>query len=401
MADTNHHEVKLVAQKFEPSHRLKTASIALIAIGALGFLIGLMQNPDRLWAAYLVAFFFVSCLGVGGLFFTAIQNLTKAGWSVSIRRLAEGMASFLPVVIVGSLVLLLGLKKLYPWANAEVIANNPVIAAKTAYLNVPFLIVRLLVFSLGMFFFGKKIIGNSTKQDQTGDHALTHSNVGWSIAWVLFFALSFSLFSVDLLMSLLPTWYSTIFGVYCFAGLFQSSLAFLALMMLYFKGTGIVQGYYSMDHVHDVAKFLKGFTVFWAYIAFSQFMLIWYANIPEETEFYLMRSEGGWMAISFSLLFFKFIIPFLVLLPRGVKRDAKQLSVICVLILIMQYVDIYWLVYPNFFEGHVVFGGYEIAMLSLFLGLFLMLMIKFFQKNNVVAIKDPRMHEAIHHHVTY
>ncbi len=401
MADTNHHEVKLVANKFEPSHRLKTASIALIAIGALGFLIGLMQNPDRLWAAYLVAFFFVSCLGIGGLFFTAIQNLTKAGWSVSIRRLSEGMASFLPVVIVGSLVLLLGLKKLYPWANAEVIANNPVIAAKSAYLNVPFLIVRLLVFSLGMYFFGKKIIGNSTKQDQTGDHALTHSNVGWSIAWVLFFALSFSLFSVDLLMSLLPTWYSTIFGVYCFAGLFQSSLAFLALMMLYFKGTGIIQGYYSMDHVHDVAKFLKGFTIFWAYIAFSQFMLIWYANIPEETEFYLMRSEGGWMAISFSLLFFKFIIPLLVLLPRAVKRDAKQLSVMCVLILVMQYVDIYWLVYPNFFEGHVVFGGYEIAMLALFLGLFLALMIRFFQKNNVVAIKDPRMHEAIHHHVTY
>jgi len=399
MADT--HDIKLVANKFEPSHRLKTASIALIAVGALGFLIGLMQNQDRLWTSYLVAFFYVSCLGLGGMFFTAIQHVTKAGWSTSIRRLTEGMTSFLPVIILGSLVLMIGLKKLYPWANADVIANNPIIAAKTAYLNMPFLIVRLLVFSFGMYFFGKKIVGNSLKQDQTGDHALTTNNVGWSIAWVLFFALSFSLFSVDLLMSLLPTWYSTIFGIYCFAGLFQSSLAFLILMMLYFKKTGVIQGYYGMDHVHDVAKFLKGFTVFWAYIAFSQFMLIWYANIPEETEFYLMRAEGGWMAISFSLLFFKFIIPFLALLPRGVKRDEKQLPVICFLILVMQYVDIYWLVYPNFYEGHVVFGGYEIAMLCLFMGLFLMTMIKFFQKNNVVAIKDPRLHEAIHHHVTY
>jgi hypothetical protein len=398
---SNTHETKLVANKFEPSHRLKTASIALIAIGALGFLIGLMQNPDRLWSAYLTAFFFVSTLSLGGMFFTAIQHVAKAGWSASIRRLSEGMTAFLPIIIIGSLVLMVGLKKLYPWANADVVANNPVIAAKTAYLNMPFLIVRLLVFSLGMYFFGKKIVGNSLKQDQSGDHALTLSNVGWSIAWVLFFALSFSLFSVDLLMSLLPSWYSTIFGVYCFAGLFQSSLAFLILMMLYFKKTGVIQGYYTEDHLHDVAKFLKGFTVFWAYIAFSQFMLIWYANIPEETEFYLMRSEGGWMAISFSLLFFKFIIPFLALLPRGVKRGDTQLPIICVLILIMQYVDIYWLVYPNFFEGHVVFGGYEIAMLALFLGLFLITMIKFFQKNNVVAIKDPRLHEALHHHVTY
>ena len=396
------HEIKLVANKFEPSHRLKTASFAMIAIGALGFLVGLMQNPERLWTSYLVAFFFVSCLGLGGMFFTAIQHVAKAGWSAGIRRLSEGMASFLPAIIVGSLVLLIGIKKLYVWANPEVMAENPMIKAKEAYLNVPFLIARLMIFAVGMFLFGKKIIGNSLKQDQTGDQNLTHANVGWSIAWVLFFALSFSMFSVDLLMSLLPTWYSTIFGVYCFAGLFQSSLAFLILVMLYFKKTGVVQGYFGIDHVHDVAKFMKGFTVFWAYIAFSQFMLIWYANIPEETEFYLMRAEGGWMAISMGLLFFKFIIPFLALLPRGVKRDEKMLPVICVLILIMQYLDVFWMVYPNFFEGHVsVPGIYEIAMLALVLGIFLSLMIRFFQKNNVVAIKDPRMHESIHHHVSY
>lgn len=399
MADTNHTQLHI--EKFEPSQKLKTAAIAFIAIGALGFLIGLMKNQDRLWTSYLVAFFYVSCLGLGGLFFTAIQHIAKAGWSSSIRRLAEGMASFLPVIIIGSLLLVAGIKHLYPWSNPEVVAANPIVAAKTAYLNVPFLIVRLLVFSLGMYFFGKKIIGNSLKQDVTGDQALTERNVGWSIAWVLFFALSFSLFTVDLLMSLLPTWYSTIFGVYCFAGLFQSSLAFLILTMMYFRKQGIIKGYFGVDHIHDVAKFLKGFTVFWAYIAFSQYMLIWYANIPEETEFYLMRAHGGWMAISLSLLFFKFIVPFLALLPRGVKRDEKQLIAICVLVLVMQYVDVYWLVYPNFYEGHVTFGFYEVAMLLLFMGIFLMTMIKFFQKNNVVAIKDPRLHEALHHHVSY
>ncbi len=396
-----HKHVELIARKFEPTQGLKTASFALTAVGGLGFVIGLIQNPERLWTSYLVAFFYVACLGLGGMFFTAIQHIAKAGWSAGIRRFSEAMSSFMPIILIGGLVLLFGVKTLYPWANEEYVSKMPLVAAKAAYLNIPFLIVRLLVFALGMIFFAKKIVGNSLKQDAGGGDQLSHSNTAWSIAWVLFFAIFFSLFSVDLLMSLLPTWYSTIFGVYCFAGLFQSSLAFLLLMMLYFKKNGSVQGYYGMDHVHDIAKFLKGFTVFWAYIAFCQFMLIWYANIPEETEFYLLRADGGWLGISFGLLFFKFIIPFLALLPRGVKRDEKSLVVICALILVMQYIDIYWLVYPNFFHGHITFGFYEIALLALFLGIFLMTIIRFFQKNSLVATKDPRMHESINHHVTY
>ncbi len=399
MAET--HKTELHIQKYIPAQNLKLVSIAFMAIGLVGFVIGLMRNQERLWSAYLVAFFFVTCLGVGGLFFTAILNLSKAGWSASIRRLAESMTSFFPIIIVGSLVLIFGLKYLYPWARPEVVLDSPVIQAKTAYLNTGFLVFRLMSFAIGMFLFGRKIVGNSIKQDQTGDVKLTESNVGWSIGWVLFFAISFSLFSVDLLMSLLPSWYSTIFGIYCFAGLFQSSLAFLILILLYLRQQKVVSGYYTDDHIHDVAKFMKGFTVFWAYIAFSQFMLIWYANIPEETEFYLMRAEGGWMAISFGLLFFKFIVPFLVLLPRAAKRSPGNLVAVCVLLLVMQYMDIYWLVYPNFNEGQVVFGFYEVAMLLLFLGVFLMTIMRFLQKNSVVAIKDPRMHEALHHHVTY
>lgn len=398
MASENH---TLHVSKFEPSQTLKTIAFALVAIGVIGVIVGLLKNQERLWTSYLVAFFFVSCLGLGGLFWSSVQNLAKAGWSTSIRRLAEGFTSFIPVMVVGSLVLLAGVKVLYPWANAEYVAAKPLVAAKGAYLNVGFLIVRLLVFGLGMLFFAKKIVGNSLKQDESGDQQITHSNVAWSIAWVLFFALSFSLFSVDLLMSLLPTWYSTIFGVYTFAGLFQSSLALLILTMIYMKKQGYIQGYYTVDHIHDVAKFMKGFTIFWAYIAFSQFMLIWYANIPEETEFFLLRTSGGWMGISMALLIFKFIVPFLALLPRGAKRNEKHLVVIATLILVMQYVDIYWLVYPNFFENHVTFGFYEVTSLFLFAGLFLLTLMRFYQKHSLVALKDPRLHEALNHHVTY
>lgn len=396
-----HSETKLHVGKFEPSQKLKTVAFAFTVIGFAGFVVGLLKNPAGMWPAYLTAFFYVSCLGLGGLFWSAINHLAKAGWSTSVRRLAEGFTSFIPMTIAGSMLLLVGAKHLYPWMDAEYISGNDLVAAKTAYLNVPFMAVRLLVFGIGMFMFAKCIVGGSIKQDADGDVKYTHKNVARSVAFVLFFALSFSLFSVDLLMSLLPTWYSTIFGIYCFAGLFQSSLALFILVMYYMKNKHFVSGYYTAEHIHDVAKFLKGFTVFWAYIAFSQFMLIWYANIPEETEFYLMRSMNGWMVVSAALLVFKFIVPFIALLPRWAKRTEGHLSAICVLILIMQYVDIYWIVYPNFNEGHPVFGFYEVSLLMGFIGIFMLLAMRFYSKNSLVAIKDPRLHEALHHHVTY
>jgi hypothetical protein len=146
---------------------------------------------------------------------------------------------------------------------------------------------------------------------------------------------------------------------------------------------------------------MKGFTVFWAYIAFSQFMLIWYANIPEETEYYIMRAQNGWMALSFALLIFRFIVPFIALLPKALKRNENHLLAVSGLILVMQYLDIYWMVYPNFFDGKVTFGITEIGMFLGFAGLFLAVFFRFLNKNSIVAIKDPRLHEAISHHVTY
>lgn len=396
------HTQELKVEKFQTPSHIKTLIGVLIAIGLLTFAISWMKSPERLWPAYLTAFFFFSCLGLGGLFFTALQHVAKAGWSSSIRRYSEAMTSFVPFIFIGGLVLLAGMKYLFPWADSHVVATNPVIAAKTGYLNVGFFVGRLVVFCGGWFLFKWLIVGNSLKQDQTGDHQLTLKNVGISIGFILFFSLSFTAFAMDLLMSLLPTWYSTIFGIYCFSGLFQSSLAVMALIIIFIKRSGAVKGYVTVEHQHDIAKFLKGFTVFWAYIAFSQFMLIWYANIPEETEYYIMRAQnGGWLSISFGLLIFRFIVPFIALLPRGLKRNENHLILVSVLLLVMQYVDIYWMVYPNFFDGHVTFGVVEIGIFCGFAGLFLFGLTSFFQKFNLIPIKDPRLHEAISHHVTY
>jgi hypothetical protein len=234
-----------------------------------------------------------------------------------------------------------------------------------------------------------------------GKEIYTHQSVGTSIAFLLVFSLGFSLFSVDLLMSLLPQWYSTIYGIYMFSGMFQATMAALMLLMIYVRRQGFVKGYVSDEHIHDVAKYMKAFTIFWAYIAFSQYMLIWYANIPEETEFYLMRMSPGWLGISLFLLVFKFIVPFLALLPRWAKRSESNLILVSILILITQYVDIYWQIYPNFFDNHVTFGFMEVGLFLGFGGLFLLGVISFLSKNSLVPLKDPRLHEAVHHHVTY
>jgi hypothetical protein len=401
MAASNHSNSELYVGKFTAPKTLTLVSYILIALGVITFALGLTTSPGRMWPAYLVAFFFFACIGLGGLFWAALNNMSKAGWSVSIRRYAEALTAYLPVMVVTSLILLLGLKYLYPWADPAKVAESAPLQLKSAYLNTGFLVVRLLVFGLGWLAFRQIIVGNSLKQDQSGDEKLTIKNVGYSVGFVLFFALSFSLFSVDLLMSLLPTWYSTIFGVYCFAGLFQAVFAVLIPIVIFMRRAGYAKGFVTDEHLHDLGKYMMGFTVFWAYIAFSQFMLIWYANIPEETEFYIMRSLNGWLGISTALLIFRFIVPFLALLPKAAKRNENHLLLVSGLILVMQYLDIYWMVYPNFFEGNVTFGLWEIGMFLGFAGLFLAVVLRFFTKNSVVALRDPRMQEAIHHHVTY
>jgi hypothetical protein len=284
-----HQELKV--SKFQAPPALKATIYAFIAIGILTFALGFFKNPERMWASYLTSFFYFAGLACGGMFFIAINYASKAGWSASIRRFSEAMTSYLPVMFISSLVLILGFKYLYAWGTPA--GLHELSGGKTLYLAPWFVITRLVIFGLGSLYFAKLIVGNSLKQDSTGSHELTNKNIKYSIGYIAFFAIFFSLFSLDLMMSLLPTWYSTIFGIYCFAGAIQSTMAFLALVIMWMKNSQWVSGYVTVEHQHDVGKYLKGFTIFWAYIAFSQFMLIWYANIPEETEFYIVRSLNG------------------------------------------------------------------------------------------------------------
>jgi hypothetical protein len=387
--------------QFVPSQTLRTIYSVAIFLGLVLFGLALFKDGDRAWYGFLTAFMYWTNLALGGLFFAAIQHVTKAGWSVNIRRIAESFTAFLPIAAIGAVVLLLGSKHLYIWLDSDVVAEDAILQGKSAYLNPTFFVIRLVVFFGLWLTFSKLIVGNSLKQDQDGDTKWTLKNVGLSIAFLFTFALSYSLFSVDTLMSLQPHWFSTIWGIYNFAGLFQSFLAMLILFVIYSMKKGWLRGLVSEDHLHDLGKFLKGFTVFMAYIGFSQFILIWYANLPEETIFYLARSNGWWMAISFSLLILKFAVPFLLLLPRWAKRTPSHLAMVSVLILIMQYVDIHWMVYPNLDPYSPHFSWQEVGPFALLGGLFLWSVTGFLSKNKLVPVKDPRIEESIHHHVVY
>lgn len=388
--------------RFQFPEQLKTVFFIFIFIGVMTFLAGLLLDKDRAWHAFLTSFMFVLLLSLGGVFFTAIQHISKAGWSVNIRRLMEGFGAYLLVAGVLALALLFSGDSLYSWFNPEIVAADPLLQHKSAYLNWGFFLIRLLVFFGIWIFLSHKLVKLSLRQDETGEDCITQRNTLYSVIFLPLFALSFSFFTFDVLMSLEPHWFSTIFALYVFSGLFQAFIAALILIIIYFRKTGVlVSQTVNENHLHDLGKFLLGMTIFWAYIAFSQYMLIWYANLPEEVGYYLIRTGGDWLWLSIALIIFKFIVPFLFLLPRWVKRNEGALIVVSVLVLMAHYADIYWMVYPHLDHVNIHFGWMEVGLMLGFIGLFLFSLFHFFSQHPIVPVQDPRQKESSVHIVTY
>jgi hypothetical protein len=278
------------------------------------------------------------------------------------------------------------------------VKGDIVLEGKAAYLNVTFFIIRNLVAFGIWYLFSRALVGNSLKQDQSKDYALTLRNRALSPLFLIVYALTFTMHSFDLLMSLDPHWFSTMFGVYTFAGMFYSVLALTCLVTIHLKRKGALEGIVNENHLHDLGKFMFGFSVFWAYIGFSQFMLIWYANMPEETGYFIKRMDGIWLWVSTFLLVGKFMTPFFVLLPRENKRNEKILVPVAIFMLVAQWIDVLWLVQPEFFKEGPRLSWIEIGTGLGFLGAFGLVVSRFLAKHNIVAIGDPRLAESVHHH---
>jgi hypothetical protein len=398
MANPNSHAEIRNPGTFDAPGNVKGILVVLVVIGLAAFAGGLATDAKRTWASFLVNHFFFMSLAIGGMFFAAIQWLTGAMWSAPLRRVSESFTSYLPFVVVTFIVLCFGMKSIYIWTDPAIVASDAMIRLKSSYLNISFFTIRNLVALAVLIFFTFKMVGNSIAQDDTKNVAFTLRNRRLAPAFLAFFAILYSMAAIDQIMSLEPMWYSTMFGVYCFAGLFYSALAATCLLTIYLKQKGKLEGLVNENHLHDMGKFMFAFTVFYAYIGFSQFMLYWYANIPEETIYYIHRFHGSWMYLSIFLVAGKFGVPFFVLLPRDVKRNIRVLVPVAIFMLIANWIDVLWMVQPSFFPEGPRFSWIEIGTTLGFLGIFGLFVIRFLSRHNVAAVGDPKFAESVLHH---
>ena len=346
-------------------------------------------------SSYLVSFCYFLSIALGALFFVMLQFITRASWSVVIRRIAEFISATFPFLLVMFLPILLGLPTLYKWADAGIVAQDALLQAKSIYLNMPFFVFRvifyLLIFSLVSVYF----LRNSLVQDSTGNSNITVSLQRVSAPGLIVFGLTLTFLSFDLIMSLEPHWYSTIFGVYFFAGSAIAIFAFLIVLSLFLQCFGKMKNLISIDHYHDLGKFLFGFLVFWAYLGFSQYMLIWYANIPEETAWYIKRQSPEWISLSILIVIGHFIIPFFGLLSRFVKRRKPLLGFWAVYMLLMHYLDLYWLIMPELRSGTGSIALIDVLTLTGFFAIFVSFLVFLAGARPLIPIQDPRLSDSL------
>ncbi len=376
---------------------VKSTLLVLMIVGVATFGGGLMADSKRAWASLVQNHFFFMSLALGGLFIAALNYITSAMWSAPIKRIYESFTSYLPFALLTFLAVAVGIHHIYEWSHPEFVKGDLVLEGKASYLSIGFFVIRNVVALCIWIFFAMKMLKNSVAQDANGDHRLTLKNKAMAPVFLIVFAITYTMASYDQMMSLDPHWFSTIFGVYCFSGLFYSTLALTAVMAIYLRRNGVLQGIVNDNHLHDLGKFMYAFSVFWAYIGFSQFMLIWYANMPEETGYFLHRLHGGWALMTY-LLPLKFLVPFFLLLQRDSKRSESRLLGVGLFMLAAHWFDLMWVVQPEFFKEGPQFGWIEIGTTIGFIGLFGTCVVRFMGKHNIVAIGDPRLPEAVFHH---
>ncbi|MBS1537453.1 MAG: quinol:cytochrome C oxidoreductase [Bacteroidetes bacterium] len=374
--------------------KLQKVALGAIVVGALGLAVAFATDSDhtRLLADYLIGFIYFAGIAVTAMFFSALQFLVKAGWSTSVRRIAENFAGFVPYLIIGMIPIYLFKGELFHWVHE--VASDPIISGKAPFLNTTFFGIRLALYCGLWYYMYRFIVGNSKKQDTATDYSPTYKNLKRAAPFVVLYAFTITFASFDLLMSLEPHWYSTIFGVYFFAGNFVATLSLICIYMINLYKGGYLKNYVTLEHFHDIGKFMFAFTIFWTYIAFSQYFLIWYGNIPEETIYYVKRLQGGWELFGWGSIFLHFIVPFLMLLRQDVKRRLPVMMAGACLLLLAHFIDLCWIVLPVFSKT-LIFGYQEITAWLFFFGLFTYIVAKQFASNNLIPVNDPYIKESI------
>ena len=397
------HVVPAVPARLHLSSLVRGLSLAAALGGAAALFWAFSQgHPDLAWSSYLIGAFFALGLGVFGVAWMSMLYLSHADWSVTMRRVPEAMTAWL--VPGGLLTLLVGLgaHTLYHWSHPEAVAQDALLAHKAPFLNLPLFYALTAASLVAWAAFALAMTGASRRQDAEGGVALTLRNRALSAGFLVVFALTLSVVSFYLLMSLEAHWFSTMFAVVVFTDVVQTGTAFVAVAVGLLMMSGRLEGWVTESHLHSLGKMVFAATGFWAYVYFCQFLLVWYANIPEETVYFLRRSENGWLPYFLGLPVLKFVLPFLLLLPREAKREPYRLVPISLLIVFAQFWELYLMVGPAVAHGdaaaHAHLPVIEFAVTLGFVGLFVLVFGWALKRHDAVPLKDPALMACLEYH---
>jgi len=365
-------------------------------LGIIGCIVGYVTNPARLYQSYTVAFAYTSLIGLGAFFFVMVQFLTGSAWSVTMRRIMENIMITLPVGLLLFIPIAVGVHVIYPWANPQAIATGAMLGTKGTYLTPNFFILRTVVYFLLWSLWAGSIYHQSTKQDTARSVKQMHIISRWSAPGLLLAVAVGTLASYDWLMSLEPKWYSTIFGLIMLSGGALSFFSVVTLVCLAFRRVGILKNSITEEHYHDLGKWLLCMTCFYTYVAFAQYFLIWYANIPEETIWFRHRTVGSWLGISLAMPFLRFIIPFSILLCRPAKRSLKVIGFVAVWSLVVEYIDLYWIVMPTYYKTGPQLHWLDLATMVTTVSICGLVFWSRFRAHKMVPVGDLRFQQSLH-----
>ncbi|HEY2291715.1 MAG TPA: hypothetical protein VGM86_13530 [Thermoanaerobaculia bacterium] len=378
---------------------LRTLGLVLGAVGLLGSIAGFFLARDYFFRAGLVGCVFWVGISLGCLAISMLGHLSGGDWQVVIRRVLEASARVLPVPLAFLFVLLLsgGMSTLYEWSHPEVMQADPVLKLKQAYLNPTAFYGRLALYSVIWIGLAYWLSHLSRRQDQTQDLSLISRMKMISAPGLIIYVLSLTFASVDWLMSLQPHWFSTIFGFYLVASQGLAGFAFLIVIAVLLSRSGTMEGIYQPRHFHDWGKLLFAFVMIWMYFSYSQWLITWAGNLPEEISFFLARIRGGFGLVTLLIVLFHFVVPFSLLLSRDLKRNSRSLILVAGGLLAMRWVELFWQVEPAFHEKHAGSYWLYVAVPLLIGGVWLFFFAKALSSRPLLPIHDPYLAEAIAH----
>ena len=384
--------------RFRPSPKSMALLRNTAAFFALVFIVGLFLDPRRAWSGYLMGFMFFTGFSLSGAVCLSVYYLTGARWGAALRRIPEAMMGTLPYAAVMGIVFLLGVPSLYEWAHPSVVEASPLLQHKAAWLNVPFFCIRTVIYFAVWIWASRRLLNEIRAQETDGDRIHTTRNVWNGALFMALFAVTFSLASIDWIESLEPEWFSTIFALVTSSGIMTSGLALIMIVAVLMRWSPSLPGLITRNHLDDLGKITMSFSLFWVYIWFCQYMLIWYTDIPEETTYYVLRSQGGWEVFTPVNIILNFAIPFLVLMPKRFRRRGPVLLRVAIILLVGRLVDLYWQIMPPLFPDGPTLGLWEFAPVLAILAFFIVVFQHKLSETSLIPDRDPWLPLSLSYH---